>query len=77
VAQESAGGTKGLKLAVAKCYQCRGEGRVTCLECEGTGELNIEGSLPIGSDEGARCLYCEGFGAVACDVCDGCGVAEK
>ncbi|KAK7278547.1 hypothetical protein RJT34_23577 [Clitoria ternatea] len=54
-----------------KCLQCRGEGRLLCTECDGTGEPNIEPQFLEWVDEGTKCPYCEGLGYIACDVCGG------
>ncbi|KAI5654270.1 hypothetical protein M9H77_31457 [Catharanthus roseus] len=59
---------------VAKCVSCRGEGRVLCLECDGTGEPNIEPQFLEWVEEGgetAKCPYCDGLGFVTCDACEG------
>eukprot|EP00270_Netrium_digitus_P016183 TRINITY_DN5780_c0_g1_i2.p1 TRINITY_DN5780_c0_g1~~TRINITY_DN5780_c0_g1_i2.p1 ORF type:complete len:252 (-),score=95.79 TRINITY_DN5780_c0_g1_i2:279-980(-) len=53
------------------CFQCRGEGNTVCMECEGTGDLNIEEQFLLWAGEDAKCLYCDGTGAVACDECRG------
>lgn len=57
--------------AATKCLTCRGEGRLLCTECDGTGEPNIEPQFLEWIDEGAKCAYCEGLGYTSCDVCDG------
>ncbi|CAN4120777.1 unnamed protein product [Withania somnifera] len=54
-----------------KCLTCRGEGRLLCMECDGTGEPNIEEQFMEWIDEGMKCPYCEGHGFVTCDVCEG------
>ncbi|XP_057960016.1 protein disulfide isomerase pTAC5, chloroplastic [Malania oleifera] len=54
-----------------KCVACRGEGRLLCMECDGTGEPNIEPQFMEWVDEGMKCPYCEGCGYTVCDVCDG------
>ncbi|KAL6192247.1 hypothetical protein ACLB2K_038632 [Fragaria x ananassa] len=54
-----------------KCLTCRGEGRLLCTECDGTGEPNIEEQFLEWIDEGAKCPYCEGLGFTVCDVCEG------
>ncbi|KAK6781204.1 hypothetical protein RDI58_023388 [Solanum bulbocastanum] len=54
-----------------KCITCRGEGRVLCMECDGTGEPNIEEQFMEWIDEGMKCPYCEGHGFITCDVCQG------
>ncbi|GAB4851902.1 hypothetical protein Ancab_031301 [Ancistrocladus abbreviatus] len=54
-----------------RCLACRGEGRVMCTECDGTGEPNVEPQFLEWIDEGARCPYCEGLGYTICDVCEG------
>ncbi|KAM5552695.1 protein disulfide isomerase pTAC5, chloroplastic [Rosa sericea] len=54
-----------------QCLTCRGEGRLLCTECDGTGEPNIEEQFLEWIDEGAKCPYCEGLGFSACDVCGG------
>ncbi|KAL2927257.1 Protein disulfide isomerase pTAC5 chloroplastic, partial [Bienertia sinuspersici] len=59
-----------------KCLVCRGEGRLLCMECDGTGDLNIEEQQFLDwAEEGAKCPYCEGLGYTICDVCDGKCVA--
>lgn len=57
--------------ATTKCISCRGEGRLLCTECDGTGEPNIEEQFMEWVDEGGKCPYCEGLGYSICDVCDG------
>lgn len=54
-----------------KCLTCRGEGRLLCMECDGTGEPNIEEQFMEWMDEGMKCPYCEGHGFVICDGCEG------
>ncbi|VVB01279.1 unnamed protein product [Arabis nemorensis] len=54
-----------------KCITCRGEGRLMCLECDGTGEPNIEPQFMEWIGEDTKCAYCEGLGYTVCDVCDG------
>ncbi|KAL8481151.1 hypothetical protein ACS0TY_027082 [Phlomoides rotata] len=54
-----------------KCISCRGEGRVLCMECDGTGEPNVEPQFMEWVDEGSKCAYCEGLGFTTCDVCGG------
>ncbi|CAA6673276.1 unnamed protein product [Spirodela intermedia] len=58
-----------------RCLTCRGEGRLMCTECDGTGEPNIEPQFLEWVDEGAKCPYCEGRGYTVCDVCGGKAVA--
>lgn len=57
--------------AVSRCLTCRGEGRLMCTECDGTGEPNIEPQFMEWVDEGTKCPYCEGNGFVICDICGG------
>ncbi|KAF7837322.1 protein disulfide isomerase pTAC5, chloroplastic isoform X1 [Senna tora] len=59
------------KDATTKCLQCRGEGRLLCTECDGTGEPNIEPQFLEWVDEGASCPYCDGLGYTICDSCAG------
>ncbi|KAJ0092861.1 hypothetical protein Patl1_25954 [Pistacia atlantica] len=59
------------KDAKTKCLTCRGEGRLMCTECDGTGEPNIEPQFLEWVDEGTKCPYCEGLGYTICDVCKG------
>ncbi|KAK1428996.1 hypothetical protein QVD17_11195 [Tagetes erecta] len=61
----------GLKI---KCITCRGEGHLLCLECDGTGEPNIEPQFLEWVGEDTKCPYCEGNGHTICDVCQGTGV---
>lgn len=68
------GGAKG-KGSITKCLTCRGEGRLLCSECDGSGEPNIEEQFLEWVDEGMKCPYCEGDGFTICDVCDGKGEA--
>ncbi|KAL7219913.1 hypothetical protein ACSBR2_012887 [Camellia fascicularis] len=56
---------------ITKCLSCRGEGRLLCTECDGTGEPNIEPQFMEWVDEGAKCPYCEGLGYTICDMCEG------
>ncbi|XP_028108577.1 protein disulfide isomerase pTAC5, chloroplastic-like [Camellia sinensis] len=64
------GGAKS-KDRITKCLSCRGEGRLLCTECDGTGEPNIEPQFMEWVDEGAKCPYCEGLGYTICDMCEG------
>ncbi|KAK2978826.1 hypothetical protein RJ640_024809 [Escallonia rubra] len=57
--------------AATKCVTCRGEGRLLCTECDGTGEPNIEPQFTEWVDEGTKCPYCEGLGYTICDLCEG------
>lgn len=61
---------------VVNCIACRGEGRVLCMECDGTGEPNIEPQFLEWVDEGTKCPYCEGLGFTTCDTCGGATVAD-
>ncbi|GJP81713.1 hypothetical protein CLOP_g11850 [Closterium sp. NIES-67] len=70
------GAEGGLKPVVVSCYQCRGEGNVVCMECEGTGDLNIDEQFLDWVGDSACCLYCDGTGAIKCDLCDGIGESE-
>ncbi|KAF7010163.1 hypothetical protein CFC21_024616 [Triticum aestivum] len=54
-----------------QCITCRGEGRLLCLECDGTGEPNIEPQFLEWVGEDTKCPYCEGLGYTICDVCQG------
>ncbi|KAK1266686.1 hypothetical protein QJS04_geneDACA015254 [Acorus gramineus] len=62
---------KGKPGAATKCLTCRGEGRLMCTECDGTGEPNIEPQFLEWVDDDAKCPYCEGLGYTICDVCEG------
>ncbi|PIA35989.1 hypothetical protein AQUCO_03400111v1 [Aquilegia coerulea] len=64
-------GESTIGISTTKCISCRGEGRVLCTECDGTGEPNIEEQFMEWIDEGAKCPYCEGLGYNICDLCDG------
>ncbi|XP_072987481.1 protein disulfide isomerase pTAC5, chloroplastic isoform X1 [Typha latifolia] len=60
--------------SATKCLTCRGEGRLMCTECDGSGEPNIEPQFLQfleWVDEGTKCPYCEGLGYTICDVCEG------
>ncbi|CAJ1976563.1 unnamed protein product [Sphenostylis stenocarpa] len=59
------------KNATTKCLQCRGEGRLLCTECDGSGEPNIEPQFLEWVDQGTKCPYCEGLGYTVCDLCGG------
>lgn len=54
-----------------QCITCRGEGRLLCLECDGTGEPNIEPQFLEWVGEDTKCPYCEGLGYTICDACEG------
>ncbi|EPS58648.1 hypothetical protein M569_16164 [Genlisea aurea] len=54
---------------VTKCPSCRGEGRLLCMECDGTGEPNVEPQFLEWVDEGGKCPYCDGLGYTTCDAC--------
>ncbi|KAJ0967554.1 hypothetical protein J5N97_024471 [Dioscorea zingiberensis] len=58
-------------VSTTKCLACRGEGRLMCTECDGSGEPNIEPQFLEWIDEGTKCPYCEGLGYTICDVCNG------
>ncbi|XP_068666463.1 protein disulfide isomerase pTAC5, chloroplastic-like [Aristolochia californica] len=58
-------------VGATKCLSCHGEGRLMCIECDGTGEPNIEPQFLEWVDEGAKCPYCDGQGYTICDVCQG------
>ncbi|KAJ3706406.1 hypothetical protein LUZ61_010111 [Rhynchospora tenuis] len=60
-----------------KCLSCRGEGRLMCTECDGTGEPNIEPQFLEWVDEGTKCPYCEGLGYTICDICEGKTVVQN
>lgn len=60
-----------------KCISCRGEGRLMCVECDGTGEPNIEPQFLEWVGEDTKCPYCEGLGSIVCDVCEGKTVATN
>ncbi|CAK7336252.1 unnamed protein product [Dovyalis caffra] len=64
------------KDSAKQCLTCRGEGRLLCTECDGTGEPNVEPQASQSNstlqflewvDEGAKCPYCEGLGYTICD----------
>ncbi|KAK0607840.1 hypothetical protein LWI29_021390 [Acer saccharum] len=59
------------KNGTTKCLACRGEGRLMCSECDGTGEPNIEPQFMEWVGEDTKCPYCEGLGYTICDVCEG------
>ncbi|XP_015941065.1 protein disulfide isomerase pTAC5, chloroplastic [Arachis duranensis] len=59
------------KDGTTKCLQCRGEGRLLCTECDGSGEPNVEPQFLEWVDEDAKCPYCEGLGYTICDICGG------
>ncbi|OAY85842.1 hypothetical protein ACMD2_15509 [Ananas comosus] len=63
--------------SVTKCLSCRGEGRLMCSECDGSGEPNVEPQFLEWIDEGAKCPYCEGLGYTICDVCEGKAIVEN
>ncbi|XP_034686350.1 protein disulfide isomerase pTAC5, chloroplastic isoform X2 [Vitis riparia] len=71
VGRDKKGGGNKPKDATTKCLTCRGEGRLMCTECDGTGEPNIEPQFLDWVDEGVKCPYCEGLGHTICDVCEG------
>ncbi|KAF1878981.1 hypothetical protein Lal_00047653 [Lupinus albus] len=59
------------KDGTTKCLQCRGEGRLLCTECDGSGEPNIEPQFMEWVGEATKCPYCEGLGYAPCDLCGG------
>nr|GEZ77613.1 plastid transcriptionally active 5 [Tanacetum cinerariifolium] len=61
-------------VVTTKCITCRGEGRLLCLECDGTGEPNIEPQFLEWVGEDTKCPYCEGHGHTNCDACLGTGI---
>ncbi|CAL5068868.1 unnamed protein product [Urochloa decumbens] len=61
----------GTAASTKTCISCRGEGRLMCLECDGTGEPNIEPQFLEWVGEDTKCPYCEGLGSILCDVCEG------
>ncbi|CAL5031050.1 unnamed protein product [Urochloa decumbens] len=44
---------------------------ISCRECDGTGEPNIEPQFLEWVGEDTKCPYCEGLGSILCDVCEG------
>ncbi|KAJ1271861.1 hypothetical protein BS78_06G158000 [Paspalum vaginatum] len=63
--------SNGAVASTKTCISCRGEGRLMCLECDGTGEPNIEPQFLEWVGEDTKCPYCDGLGSILCDVCDG------
>lgn len=61
----------------SKCITCGGQGRLTCTECDGSGEPNIEPQFLEWVGEDTKCPYCEGLGLIVCDVCEGNDVAVQ
>ncbi|KAH9611626.1 hypothetical protein KSS87_010320 [Heliosperma pusillum] len=59
------------QLSAGKCLTCKGVGQLLCMECDGTGEPNVEEQFLDWVEEGANCPYCEGRGYNVCDVCHG------
>ncbi|XVF38035.1 hypothetical protein REPUB_Repub20aG0063100 [Reevesia pubescens] len=59
------------KNTATRCKACHGEGQLMCIECDGTGEPNVEPQFLAWVDEGANCPYCDGVGYTICDVCQG------
>ncbi|KMZ74824.1 hypothetical protein ZOSMA_122G00920 [Zostera marina] len=53
----------------AKCLTCRGEKRLMCVECDGSGEPNIEQQFMEWVGEETKCPYCDGLGYTICDAC--------
>eukprot|EP00271_Cylindrocystis_brebissonii_P001109 TRINITY_DN11375_c0_g1_i1.p1 TRINITY_DN11375_c0_g1~~TRINITY_DN11375_c0_g1_i1.p1 ORF type:complete len:498 (-),score=63.23 TRINITY_DN11375_c0_g1_i1:841-2334(-) len=76
IAVGASGNPVASKVTGTKCIACRSQGSVTCMECEGTGELNVEEQFLDWLAGEPQCLYCEGKGAVTCDSCDGSGVVK-
>lgn len=71
LAQKKKPVSNGTAASTKTCISCRGEGRLMCLECDGTGEPNIEPQFLEWVGEETKCPYCEGLGSILCDVCDG------
>lgn len=46
------------------CYECGGDGKLDCSECDGNGYIEDE-------NEYGDCSYCDGSGRLKCDECDG------
>ncbi|XP_021753526.1 uncharacterized protein LOC110718895 isoform X2 [Chenopodium quinoa] len=69
------GGGKSAQTSAPKCLSCRGEGRLLCMECDGTGDSQVEEQFLDWVDGGAKCPYCEGLGYTDCDLCEGKGTA--
>lgn len=63
------------QVSSTKCLVCRGEGHLLCMECDGTGEPNVEEQFLDWVEDGTKCPYCEGRGHNVCDVCEGKAVA--
>ncbi|XP_062226158.1 protein disulfide isomerase pTAC5, chloroplastic-like isoform X2 [Phragmites australis] len=61
----------GTAASTKTCISCRGEGRLMCTECDGSGEPNIEPQFLEWVGEDTKCTYCEGLGSIVCDVCEG------
>ncbi|KAL8162887.1 hypothetical protein V2J09_014376 [Rumex salicifolius] len=64
-------GVKKVEGSPINCIVCRGEGRIMCAECDGSGEPNIEPQFLEWVEEAAICPYCDGVGFTPCDTCDG------
>lgn len=71
IGNDKQGGAKKVQGSPINCLVCRGEGRLVCTECDGSGEPNIEPQFLEWLDEGAKCTYCEGLGYILCDTCEG------
>ncbi|BBG92334.1 plastid transcriptionally active 5 [Prunus dulcis] len=67
VEEPKKGGESKAMNTTTRCLTCRGEGRLLCTECDGTGEPNIEEQFLDWVEEGAKCPYCEGHGFTICD----------
>ncbi|KAL4591110.1 hypothetical protein LXL04_004059 [Taraxacum kok-saghyz] len=62
-------------VVTTRCITCGGQGRLTCEECDGTGEPNIEPQFLEWVGEDMKCPYCGGNGHISCDVCQGAGIS--
>lgn len=64
---------------MSKCYQCDGNGTVTCNTCDGSGKIRNTSYLPGLSevsgvaDDWEKCYKCNGSGEKKCDRCHGSG----
>ncbi|GAQ89231.1 putative plastid transcriptionally active 5 [Klebsormidium nitens] len=67
---------KAMAVGMQKCFACKGEGKVMCTECEGTGDMNVEEQFLSWAGEDPSCPYCNGTGATDCDSCQGSGIEK-
>jgi len=76
----SSGSSSGTTKVKVKCYKCKGEGKITCTECDGKGykvsyvsSPNYSGHSSTSKEVRTKCSKCKGLGTIECPKCHGSG----